>query len=54
MENSSSLFKLQNVINPNDKSSEKIAHSKKFFTITSAPYELKVWDVIPVWNKNKK
>lgn len=54
MKNSSSLFKLQNVITPKDKSSKKIAHSKKFFTITLAPYELKVWDVISVRNKNKK
>jgi len=47
-ENSSISFKLQNAINPNDKSSEKIVLAKKYFRITLAPFELKVWDAIPV------
>ena len=44
-------FKLKNAINPKDKSVEKMVQAKKSFTITLAPYELKIWDAIPVKNK---
>lgn len=45
---SSSSFRLQNAIIPNDKSSEKIVQAERTFSITLEPYQLKVWDAIPV------
>lgn len=46
--NSPTLFKLKNAINPADKSADKIVQAKKSFKITLAPFELKIWDAIPV------
>ncbi|HEY5463039.1 MAG TPA: hypothetical protein VIJ95_07275 [Hanamia sp.] len=46
--NSLSSFKLQNAITPNDQSSKKTVQAAKTFSITLKPYELKLWDAIPV------
>lgn len=47
-ENSSSYFKLNNAINKNDTSSKMKAKKGKSFTVVLAPFELKVFDAIPV------
>jgi hypothetical protein len=53
-ENSPSSYELRNAIHPSDIVSKMIVKKRKSFTITLAPFELKVWDAIPVKNKNEK
>ncbi|MEO9021468.1 MAG: hypothetical protein ABI237_01860 [Ginsengibacter sp.] len=44
----SSSFKLHNAINPKDIFSEKTVQSEKEFVVTLAPYELRIWEAVPV------
>ena len=50
-EKAASLFDLQNAMNPKDKSSEKKVYSEKSFIVTLAPFELKIWEALPVNTK---
>ena len=46
-----SAFELHNAIDPKDKASEKTVQSENTFTITLEPYELKIWNAVPVKTK---
>lgn len=43
-----SAFELQNAINKNDVSSKATVNAEESYNVTLAPYELKVWDAVPV------
>ncbi len=46
-ENAASLYSLKNVIDTNDHLLKLTAQKGKTFSITLAPYELKIWEAIP-------
>jgi hypothetical protein len=50
--NSASYFKIMEIVHPENSSSEIKAEKGKVFTIVLAPFELKVFDAVPMKNKN--
>jgi hypothetical protein len=47
----SSSFQLQNAINNAEQASQKIVKAEKTFSVTLEPYELKIWNAVPVMRK---
>ncbi len=43
-----SVFELQNAINENDLSSNEMMNAEESYNVTLEPYELKIWDAVPV------
>lgn len=52
--NSASYFKITDAVHPESSSSEIKAGKGKSFTIVLAPFELKIFDAVPINNKNSQ